>query len=135
VCHSIDEFGNAPFGDGRILTATERTAFNALTLFFVYPVAHVVLYLKILKPHKWWAIFFYTIVLIEHVLIMGLYYRDKAIVAAFMTALAFLSFSTHIFYNAFYTDADFFLKAEQLTTLDARLNNINATPQRVYFIR
>ncbi len=104
LCHSLDEWSHGPFGNGNILSKTERNVLNGLTFTVVYPITHVFFYLKILKPQKWWALFFYTTVFFEHIIIIFLYFNKTTIISAVMAALAFLSYSTHIFYNSYYSD-------------------------------
>lgn len=104
ACHSLDELADEPFGEGRILTSVERKLFNTLTLFPIYPVMSVLMYVKILKPDRWWAIFYYVVVLSEHVCIILLYFHDLTEVSSILLALAFITFACHILYSNYYAD-------------------------------
>lgn len=108
ACHSLDELADEPFGEGRVLSPLERKIFNALAVFPVYPVMSVFMYMKILKPEKWWAIFFYVIILSEHVCIILIYFNELTIIASILLALSFVTFACHIIFSNYYADDDFY---------------------------
>lgn len=104
VCHSLDELNDEPFGDGRILVPFERRLFNFVTFFFIYPIMSIIIYIKILKPAKWWALFYYITILVEHICITLMYLNSLHIVAALLLLMALVGFSCHVIFSNYYSD-------------------------------
>lgn len=104
ICHSLDEFTEPPFGQGNLLTSFEKKLYNFLTLLILYPIINLITYLKILNPSRWWSIFFFVIVFLEHTILFNLYVKTHYLYVMMYTVLSTFICLSNIIYTTIFFD-------------------------------